>query len=366
MSEGTTSTYRIASKTFAVRYGVGLASKVLEKELSLYEKTTAKPDVSVGINDRRRTFTVLSRNPLIHEELENGFRCHFGQATVAWIKQHDGLYVNLVFDENKRSLLRKFRNMQYTHPFEGVGQIFHELVVFPTLFFFPHELTLLHGSALETEHRKAVVIGGTGGVGKTGLELFLISKGNLRFLADDITFIDRNGYVWPNFAFPKIYGYNVVGDESAEKKVLENRGVIDRIQWHLRKTVSTYRVRRRVNPYIFYDGHVGIGSRISRFCFLFRGRYDDFSAENVTADDAAAINLEIMKSEYTVFLKHLLWHKVNRLLLQTKTIIDIDSVLREWYQLQKRILKTCRCYVVKVPLKSDLLELTKWFVPLLA
>jgi len=359
-----TEVYKIASKSFAIHYGDGLASKLLQKELSLYEKTNPPSDILVSINGKLNGTKILARNPLTHEEFENGFSCNFGQAIVTWIKKKDGLYVNLTFDENKKSLIRKFRSIQYTHPFENIGQVFHELVLIPTLFFFPEELTIIHGSALESEEKnKAIVISGTGGVGKTALELFLIFEKKLKFLADDITILDKNCYVWPNYAFPKIYGYNVLDDKVIEKKLLQHRGIFDKGQWHIiKKKFSPHRVRRRVNPYVFYNQQVSTGSLLSKLFILFRGKYKDFFIENVSVNEAVEINLEIMKSEYTTFFKHLYWHKINRAIMQTKTMIDADCILHKWSELQKKVLKNCDCYLVKIPLKSKLMELRKWFL----
>jgi len=360
-----TEVYKIASKSFAIRYGDGLASKLLQKELSLYEKTKSPPDILVSINDKLDGNNILAKNPLTHAEFENGFSCNFGPAIVTWIKKKDGLYVNLTFDENRKSWRKKLRSIQYTHPFENVGQVFHELVLIPTLFFFPEELTIIHGSALETEENKAIVIAGTGGVGKTALELFLILGKKMKFLSDDMTIIDKNGYVWPNYAFPKIYGYNVLGDKSIEEKLLQNRGIFDKVQWSLIKKISPYRVRRRVNPYIFYNQQVSTGSKLSKLFILFRGKYTNFSIEDLSVNKAIEINLKIINSEYTTFLKHLYWHEVNRLLMGIKPIIDVESVLHKWYELQKGVLNNCRCYLVKIPLGSKLTELRKWFLSVL-
>ena len=293
--------------------------------------------------------------------MENGFRCRFSSATVTWIVRNDGLHIHLTFDENKKSWRRKLRSIQYTHPYEDIGQVFHELIVTPTLLFFSDDLVIIHGSALENGKGRAIVIGGTGGVGKTFLEISLIFERDFKFLADDMVFIDKNGYVWPNYAFPKIYAYNVLGDEVAERKVLQDRGFLDVLQWHLKKRISPFRVRRRVNPRIFYDGKISRGSKISDLFILFRGKYDCFSYENISVTEAADISLEIMKNELYVFFKHLLWHKVNRLLMRAEKIIDVNRILSKWKRLYEKILDGCGCYLVKVPLESKPVELKRWF-----
>jgi len=263
----------------------------------------------------------------------------------------------LEIDENKKSLFQKFIGRQYTHPYENIGQIFHELVIIPTLFFYPDELSIIHGSALELKDKKGIIIGGTGGVGKTSLELLLISKVKSKFLSDDITIIDKAGYIWPNYAYPKIYRYNTVGKKSLEKKVLQDRGFLDKVQWNFIKFFPDRPSRRRVNPKTFYDEKIGFRTKVSDYFILFRGNYKDFDIRKISSEEAAKINLEIIKTEYSMFFKHLFWHKVNRSILNDEQLIDADLVLSKWYSLQKKVLSSCRCNLVEIPMDSDISEL---------
>ena len=184
--------------------------------------------------------------------------------------------IDLIIDENQRSFIQKYNGIQHTHPFEDIGRIFHELVLIPSLFFFADSIALIHGSALETKNNDSIIIGGAGGVGKTSLELFLIFNKNLKFLADDIVIVDKDKFVWPNYAYPKIYGYNTKENKDLEKKVLQKRGVLDKAQWLFKKSLTGRPVRRRVNPKIFYNGSISNGSKLSDYFILFRGDYKDF------------------------------------------------------------------------------------------
>jgi len=353
--------YKIASKVFTIKYGKGLASELLKEELSIYEETKLEPDVILGINDNSFEKKILSKNPSIHEEIENGFSCKFGETEISWLKKGEKIYINMVFDENKKNFLQKLMSIQYTHPFENIGQIFHELVLIPTLFFYPADLSIIHGSALETKDNKAIIIAGTGGVGKTSLELSLIFKNQSKFLSDDIVFVDKNCYIHPNYSFPKIYGYNTIGKKNLEQRILEKRSAFDKIQWNFSKIFLNRPIRRRVNPKVFYNDKISKGLELTNYYFLFRGNYSDFSFENISAETAAKINIEIIKTEYSAFLNHLHWHKTNRLAAKEKILIDAEQVLSKWHELQKNILGQCKCYLLKIPLNAEISEIEKKF-----
>ena len=115
------------------------------------------------------------------------------------------------------------------------------------------------------EKFKYLVVEGIIGVGKTSLELSMIQKNNFKFLADDVCLIDKNSNIWPNYAFPKIYRYNTQNKQEIEKKILKNRGYIDRFQWHFFKLFPNKPIRRRINPKIFYDNKVGVKSKLSDY-----------------------------------------------------------------------------------------------------
>jgi hypothetical protein len=353
--------YKIASKTVSVSYGVGPASKLLEQELALYERADTSADIVISINSPNKEVELLSRNPSAHARLNKGFSCDFGRSYVTWRKEGGIVYVDFSFDEYRTSWLSKFLDIQYNHPFEYIGQVFHEIVLVPTLFFFPHEVTLIHGSALETPEGKAILFAGTGGVGKTSLELELVLRGKHKFLADDICILDQKGNLWPNYAFPKIYGYNTIGNRGTETKLLQGRGILDRLQWSLKLKRSSYGVRRRVNPKVFYGGKIGKGSRLSKIFFLFRGQYSHFSVEPIlSAERVATMNVEIIKAEYGKVFEHLHWHKFNSVATGSETVLDVSDLWDSWYRLQTKIFNSCHCYLIRIPLKSTVAELKDW------
>ena len=77
-----------------------------------------------------------------------------------------------------------------------------------TMLFFGNVLPI-HGSAIISENKNVFIFSGTGGIGKTFLEMSFILKDNYGFFADDIVLIGDNCSAFANYAFPKIYQYNV-------------------------------------------------------------------------------------------------------------------------------------------------------------
>jgi hypothetical protein len=360
-----TKNYKMASQNVTINYGDGAASSILKRELSLYGLTNSSPDIIIKINSGDGESETLANNPSIHEELKDGFRCHFGVTSVLFRKERKVLHIEMAFDENQRNWRRKIRNIQYSHPFEDIGQVFHELVLIPSLFFFPERLTLIHGSALEYAPDKVLILAGTGGVGKTSLEMELIFKKGYKFLSDDITFLGQDGSIYPNYAFPKIYAYNTIDNKGMEEKLLCGRNIFDRIQWFLKKKSSPFGVRRRVNPFIFFEGKLSNGGKLKKSFLLFRGNYENFSLEKMTPEKVAEVNLEIIKAEYSVFFNHLYWHNVNNRGLNRPSIISVDYILNTWMDIQYRTFKNCECYLVKVPLKSKLSQFKEWFLSII-
>ena len=73
------------------------------------------------------------------------------------------------------------------------------------------------------------------------------------------------------------------------------------------------------------------------------------------------MNIEVMKSDYGVFFKHLYWHKFNSIGMGSETILDVNDVLDSWRRLQLEVFNNCPCYLVKIPMESTAAELSDWF-----
>ena len=113
---------------------------------------------------------------------------------------------------------------------------------------------MLHSSAVMTPapDKGAVLFGGTGGVGKTSLEIELCKHHNCSFLTDDIAVISNIGEIFPNLAYSEIYGYNIKGDKKTQKEIFRGKSIVNRFFFWLHSLRGDQYVRRRINPEVFY------------------------------------------------------------------------------------------------------------------
>lgn len=330
----------------------------LDRELAIYPSTADEPDIIIHFGQLTAD-AVLAKNPTIHSEYKDGFAANFGQTIVRW--RWDGVPTRVEWFSPYpgKNWRQKIRGLQYTHPYEQIGQVFFELVLIPTLQLFYHsQLLLLHGSALsDSEGRDAYFFGGTGGVGKTSLELLLAGNG-YNFMADDICIVDVDGNVWGNFAWPKIYGYNTLGDEKMKRRLFQKRSLADRFFWELRmKFFGGSRVRRRVDPQVFFNNAISQRASLKAYYILFRDHSDTISITHLSAADAMKMSLNIMAAEYTILYRHLHWHQVNRTGQGMKPFISFDAIFDSWRMSGEKILADTRCYLVHVPMNCSATDL---------
>jgi len=334
----------------------------LERELSIYPPAQQEPDILIqfGFQDEGRA---LSKNPAIHREYEDGFSANFGQAVVRWHWGSSPVQVEWVSPSRERCWRQKIRNIQYTHPYEQVGQNFFELVLIPTLQLFYHQqLFILHGSALaDNSDDAAIIFGGTGGVGKTSLELSLVGDG-YDFMADDISIVDANGILHANFAWPKIYGYNTLNDKRTRDRIFQNRNRVDAFFWELRmRRFGGSKVRRRVDPSIFFNGAVRQQARLQTYYILFRDHSDKISFSPIRTEDAVDMSLNILNSEYTILYRQLYWHQANRIGLALEPFVTQEHIFKSWQKLGLSVLANTQSYLVHVPLDTSATELRSLF-----
>ena len=360
--------FEFGSKLVRIDFGDGAASRLLKEELSLYRSANEhkNADIVVDMNQPGGLNGVRLQNPQSHSEISDGFQCKFAPSSVTWRPTDQALHVDFGFNESNRSLLRSFapkwRSISYTSQVEEVGQVFHELVLIPALFFFSDQVTLIHGSAVERPGEGAIIFTGTGGVGKTSLELELILGHGYRFLADDICILTAGGSVHPNMAFPKIYAYNTLQDPLVRRRLLNGRSVIDKGQWAWKSRRSPTSVRRRVNPIHFFDGRVSRDScRLSKLFVIVRSSVREPVLCSISAEEAVSMNIETLKAEYAVIFNHIYWHKFNSMVLKRPSLIDDVQIFEKWRRLQTKALHAVERFLLQVPVEWSALALKNWW-----
>lgn len=340
--------YQVAGKTVRLHFDDSPAAGLLAHELRHYPSAAGDPDVTIVMG--RPELDGVSRNPASHVEGEHGFIAREGGFSVSWERRPEPV-VRFGFDGRRRSLRGKLLGMQYTHPWQKVGQIFHEAVLAPTLaLFFPGDLSLVHASALQASDGRGVMVMGTGGVGKTSAELELVLRHGYRFLADDIAFLGQDGTLHPHLAFPKIYAYNVLGDADLRRRVMAGRSAGDRAWWRAQTRIRPpSRIRRRADPAELFEGALGRACPLGTAVLLFRSSsVRRMEARPLDPDTAARMSMEVLATEIPILQRHLRWHAFNRL-PDGEPEWSHPGLLDRWRDAQARTLTGVATRLVLVP-----------------
>ncbi len=351
--------YIIGSKRIRVEFGNDLVSEKLAEELSLYTQANHNElcDFIISINQPHPD-EVLSKNPSIHTALRQGFIAQFQGYSVSWQKQNGKIRITLNYHAGK-NFSKKIRNIQNYHPYEHIGQIFHEGVLVPTLLLFSDDVAPVHASAIANEQR-SLCFGGTGGVGKTSLLLSAALQHKYKFYSDDIAFIDTKGMLWPNFAYPKIYAYNTIGQPDLLKKIFSYSGTLDRLQWEYKKKLrGNTKARRRVSPQIFFGEISPEPVNVTDFLFLFRKKQNMYSVENIELQKIQSMNLQIILSEYADLFRHVHWHETNCMVLGEEPIVSMDAFRKSYCVRLKNGLCETELSVFNIPCDEGLVDFNK-------
>lgn len=345
---------KIAGLNIKLNYYEGRASTVLVDELSYYPDVTdtEEPDIQFCFFKPSK-FEVVANNPSTYFHCTNGFGVNLGGYTVFWLFQNNNDIPTVYFHLNtsEKFLYYKLKGMQFTHPFEEIGQIFHEGVLQPSiLLFFNNDIALIHGSALVSENGESYIFGGTGGVGKTSLELELIFSKNYNFLADDITFVGKSGRLYANFNFPKIYGYNLKNSPMVKNRLLSNRALSDRFWWKIQyylKKPDKY--RRRANIQKFYNGKISDACSVNNYVILSRTNISRPKLREITPDKAALLNAAVIYTEFSRIFNLSKFSHFNSILLDQDTTINLEDVIHNTTQTLGTALKRANCIVLDMP-----------------
>ncbi len=357
--------YTIAGQTIEFQWGAHRCAEVFERELRYYPQSDALSDCIVRLVDSLPQ--AVSANPSSYLETADGFGIRGQRFQAAWHESTDPLTVDFCFPDDRNSWRHKLLGMQFTHPYEEISQVFHESVLVPTLLmFFSQKAAVIHGSAVQNPHTgEAVIFGGSGGIGKTSSEIALILDHGFRFLADDLSFVDAQGIVWPNYAFPKIYAYNVQNSPEVYRRLFQQRGLLDRFWWQVTKRRGLETVRRRADLNTFFGAErVGTGAKLGQLNVLFRRQTDQVRAVNITARQAAEMNLAVIQGEYKNLVTSLHWQAFNRAVLGEKP--PLNTVMTEsLYATLLHAFEPVNCRVIEIPFHFSITQLRQQLIPLL-
>ncbi len=343
--------YNIFGKNIQINIKNSELKEILLKELEIYGKgDIEKLDYTINFIEKIELSGIYSNTPSIHKTLNNGFFCDFGICKVLFTKV-DNLKINVEYKASE-SYLSKFRSIMYRNSSENIGQVLHELIFIP-LNFFDKERTIIHSSSMKNlDTNRTLMIGGTGGVGKTSLELLLCRELNYSFISDDIAVVDNKGLLYPNLAFPKIYAYNVIDNKELKNVLFMNRTVIDKMQWDIRKKLrGNSSVRRSISPQDIFKSIETSFNKIDDYYILFKtNEANRIIVKDISSEMASEMTLEILKNEYHSVFQHITWHEYNCRLMGYEPVLRLEDIFSNWKNLYNKIFTEINCKIVKIPL----------------
>lgn len=346
--------YRIFGKVVKLNTINSKEGGVLHEELSLYPVlNTTKFDVSINYVSQIKIDSPISNNPSINYLTEESMVCKLGVTTVRFYFEDQQIkQIDFCIDSGTKfkTKIQKWKSMQYTSNLEAIGQIFHELVLVPMAFLF-NDYSVIHSSGVVNKKNEIVLFGGTGGVGKTSLEMSLCLHHECSFFNDDIAIIDSSGNCFPNFSYPKIYGYNLQGAAHLKKGIVDNLSFSSRVHYALKSLKGMNKVRRRVAPESFYGKVSNSTEKLSSFVLLFRSNVKEITLEPISSEKIAKFNSLIIGSEYNVFFDQLRWHEFNSLSLNRESFITYSSTIeKNSINMKKGIDALENTYLAHIPL----------------
>lgn len=341
---------------------------VIAEQLSYYQTYPIKDEADIIINicQDLSHLKILKKNPAVHYEIENGFIAVFPTYKVGFYFNNNKLNIDLNIKESGNflfSYLRKFYNIEYATREERAAQTLFEGALVPSTFF-NEELILVHCSGFAKNNR-AIIIGGTGGSGKTSLEIELCFNQDFTFINDDMGVIDSSGKILPNLGHPKIYGYNIIGNKLLKEKLFADRKVMDKFHWWFHKRIfGPSKVRRK----FFIQNNLKYTSNainVDKFFILSKESIKEILVEEISGQKAAELNLTVILTEYSSFLNHFYWHEFNSLLDNKKPIINYLSAKKQLLEKSAEVFNKTDNYIIRVPLNIVHSEFIKSTVELI-
>lgn len=351
---------RIFGRNYRIKIQSELRNKIysnLNELMELYlDAATKNDDIIFKIVDDFDQ-EILARNPGSHEETKRGFIIHYSKFSIHYTKSEENRLVCEIRPKIQKNYivryLKKLNNIQYDSVPERLAQIITENMLIPSIYF-NEDLAPVHSAGVADPENRAILLGGTGGVGKTSLEIELCRNHEYSFINDDISVIDKDGWVYPNLAFPKIYGYNLKNNDDVKKIIFGTMPFHDKLAWHLKyKLLGPSKVRRKISPELLYKGVLNKRVQLNKYFILMRENIPSITIEPVDPAVAADATLQVMKTEYSFFHTHLQWHQYNCELMGREPIIKVTDVYNRWKSLYLNVFEQVPVYRLVIPFKID-------------
>ena len=326
--------------------------KALDSVLSLYPDSFNEFKINIEINNdsfiEMKSF--LHNNPKDHFTYYDGFGIDYGEFFI-YYQINKKISVKCFVKEF--NFLKKFRSIGFSNIDEFLSLLIHEFILLPIMNFIP-QFAPLHVSAFKNnKNGDLLLFGGTGGVGKTSLELLFCGKLNYSFVADDMVVVNTNSEVYPNFSYPKIYAYNLESNSSMTKYLLKGRGLVDLFHWHIRKKLKGLNsVRRSIQVDKLYDNFESDKVKATKYFFLFRtNTVSEIKIESESKDVAISSNLRILKNEfYSTFYRKIDLYEYNcDLGKSTSSLVSMSNIENNLNQVLNQFFEKVDSFIIKIP-----------------
>jgi len=356
--------YKIFGKCVDIQIERFKKKERILNELGLYERTEESPDLLMEYVPFIDYQQMEYNAPQPYFELKSWDVFHT-TAHVAFHKDTPRVVFTIPEEKaNLKTLKARFAHIGFETMATSSGQVFHETVLIPAILrYFSNELCPFHGSALFSEKTgKAVIFTGLGGVGKTSLEMGIMQRGGFRFLCDDLCLVSRNGTVYANFNWPKIYAYNLKLFPQMRKQISMHDSLLGQIQW-LYKKAGRKPVRRRISPEKLYGKPVCREASLGKVFFLHQ---DNTRMPGVEKSDRkwADIFLSIINDElYHVFFRFLQWKELRQRVEnkgEESLLEKIRTDLEKGYQILEKNIGGI--YLFHSPKRFDINRLTDYLI----
>ena len=208
----------------------------------------------------------------------------------------------------------------------------------------------IHASSVEKDG-KAYVFTGWGGTGKTSILIRLVMRDQMNFLSDDLSIINsREKSVYLNPKFIQIYPYNVRGDHQLYRKLMGNRSLFDKLNWHWRRIIyGSKGVRRRVSPKeLFGSDRIGSKAEIYKVLFFARSVKNKYEIKRISPSKMALLNANIIIPEL---------HPLSQYIYQLHAvgcnlIPSLDFIFQKTMEIYEKSFNGKECYYVVLPSKA--------------
>ncbi|MGH8157423.1 MAG: hypothetical protein ACREPQ_04845 [Rhodanobacter sp.] len=328
---------------------------LLAECLALYaDAGDLDPQVEIRIAQTFSTRKPSSINPRVHRKFSNGMRTSFPAVDVYWGWSGDGcLEAEVVFKlrHGLKQKIQKLLSMEYSSDIESFEQLLHEFVLVPSTYFF-RDVAPIHAACVAVNGH-ACLLAGTGGAGKSAAMLALRQNEHVGFVSDDIVILSSaNSCVYPNMAWPKIYGYNCAGS-SLRGEILAGRGWIDKVHFNIKSRINAASVRRKIRPDRLYHHVESVSIPPSRLYYVVREDVSDIRISHLDVANAVEMTIAVMSAEYSIFHDHLHWEQYNALATAQPAMLTMEEVIANWRWVLSAGLAGVGCLKISIPFDVD-------------